>query len=338
MKLKPIEEQVVVIAGASSGIGREAALRFARQGAKVVVSARGDEGLHSLVEEIRSDGGQATAVVADVARYEQVKAIADKAVAEYGRIDTWVHAAGVLLFAGFEDTTPEEFERVIQVNLLGQMYGAKAALPHLKSTGGALIHISSIEARRAFPLHSAYAASKHGIDGFIEALRLELRHEGAPVSVTQIMPAAINTPLFSKARTKVGVKPVGAPPIYQPGTVAQAILYAAQHPVREMIVGGAGKGILATQRMSPRMMDAALLRVGWWIQKTRERRSPDHPNNLQEPIRGDDRTTGDFSRWALRHSLYTWMQRHPLIKRTTLIGTAVTTAVMLAGRNEPNKR
>jgi hypothetical protein len=105
-----------------------------------------------------------------------------------------------------------------------------------------------------------------------------------------------------------------------------------------MIVGGGGKGILATQRMSPRMMDAALLRVGWWIQKTKERRSPDYPNNLQEPIRGDDRTTGDFSRWALRHSLYTWMQRHPVVKRTTLIGTAITTAAVLAGRNAPNKR
>src|SRR5918992_6165864 len=152
MQLKPAEEQVVALMGASSGIGREAALRFAERGAKVVVSARNEEGLHALVREIQGRGGQATAVVAEVSDFEQVEAVAQRAVEEYGRLDTWVHLAAVGLFATFEETSPEEFARVIDVNLMGQVYGAMAALPHLKREGrGALIHISSVEARRAFP-------------------------------------------------------------------------------------------------------------------------------------------------------------------------------------------
>src|SRR5215211_9368111 len=149
MRLKPVEDQVVVLMGASSGIGRETALRFAERGAMVVVSARSEEGLNSLVDEILGKGGQATAVPAEVTDFEQVKAVADRAVEEYGRLDTWVHLAAVLLVASFEDSSPEEFERVIDVNLMGQVYGAMAALPHIKREGGgALIYVSSMGAKR----------------------------------------------------------------------------------------------------------------------------------------------------------------------------------------------
>ena len=151
MQLKPVPEQVVVVMGASSGIGRATALRFAEEGAKVVVAARGEAGLKSLVTEIEVAGGTATAVVADVADPAQCQAVADRAVAEYGRLDTWVHMAGVLLVAGFDDTTPEEFARVIQVNLLGQVHGAKAALPHLRRGGGAFISMSSMGSQRGIP-------------------------------------------------------------------------------------------------------------------------------------------------------------------------------------------
>ena len=144
----------------------------------MVVSARGEQGLDSLVDEIRRGGGETVAIPAEVTDFEQVKAVADRAVEHYGRLDTWVHLAAVGLFATFEQTTPEEFARVIDVNLMGQVYGAMAALPHLKREGrGALIHISSVEAKRSFPFHSAYGASKHGIDGFLEALRVELKHD-----------------------------------------------------------------------------------------------------------------------------------------------------------------
>jgi len=305
MQLKPINQQVVAIVGASSGIGRETALQFAKRGAKLVVSARSEQGLESLVEEIRRDGGEATAVVADVSVFEQVKAIADKTVEQYGRINTWVHNAAVELYAAFEQTTPEEFKRlIVDVNLMGQVYGAMAALPHLKREGrGALIHVSSVEARRSLPLQSAYAAAKHGIDGFLESLRVELQHEKLPISVTNVMPASINTPLFSKARTKLGVKPQGIPPIYQPHLVAEAIIKVAEHPKRDVVVGDAGKMILLAQRISPSVVDAYMVRTAFKGQRTNEPKSADAPDNLFEPLPGYNSIEGDFCDQARSQSL-----------------------------------
>ena len=304
MQLKPLEEQVVVLFGASSGIGRETALRMAKRGAKLVVAARDEGGLNSLVDEIRRGGGEATALLAEAADFNQVKAVADTAADVYGRIDTWVHLAAVSIYATFEQTTPEEFKRVIEVNLIGQAYGAMAALPHLKREGrGALIHISSVEARRALPYQSAYASSKHGIKGFLEATRVELQHEGVPISVTEIMPSTINTPFFNKARTKLGVKPMGIPPIYQPGIVADAILYAAENPVPEIIVGGAGKAIILADKISPRLGDTFMLLAGFKGQRTNEPKSEQAPDNLFHPLEGYDKVKGDFSDRARQTSI-----------------------------------
>jgi len=287
---------VVVVFGASSGIGRDAALRFAARGARVVVAARGEEGLHSLVDEIRSQGGEATAVTAEVTDLQQVQAVAEEAVRRYGGIDTWVHAAAVALYATFDQTTSEEFRRVIEVNLIGQAHGAWAALPHLRRRGGgALIHITSVEARRSLAFHSAYAASKHGVKGFLEALRMELREEGLPVAVTEILPASINTPLFNKAKTKLGVQPMGLPPMYPVSLVSDAILHAAEHPVREFVVGSAGQMIVNGERLSPAMMDAALQFPAFHLQQTKEPKGPDSPNNLFAPVSGYDHTQGDFT-------------------------------------------
>jgi len=321
IKLKPINQQVVVIMGASSGIGRETARQFAQQGAKVVVSARSREGLDTLVQEIRRTGGQATAVVADVAEFDQVVAVAERAVSEFGRLDTWVHAAAVSLYATFEQTTPEEFKRVIEVNLVGQAYGAMAALPHIRREGrGALIHVSSIEAKRSFPYQSAYATSKHGIPAFLDALRVELAHDNVPISVTNIMPSGINTPLFNKARTKLGVKPMPVPPIYEPELVAEAILHAAEHPTRDLIVGGGGKAMAWGQRMSPGMMDMMVERTGFEGQRTDQQKHESAPDNLFEPIQGYDRVRGDFSRQAKDYSVSTWLDTNPIVKDILVFG------------------
>jgi NAD(P)-dependent dehydrogenase (short-subunit alcohol dehydrogenase family) len=308
-------------------------LRFAKRGAKVVVAARNERGLDSLVEEIRAAGGSAVAIPANTSDFEQVKAVADKAAEEYGRLDTWVHLAAVGLFATFEQTTPEEFERVIDVNLMGQVYGAMAALPHLKREGrGALIHISSVEAKRSFPFHSAYGASKHGIDGFLESLRVELKHEGWPISVTQVMPGTINTPFFDKGRTKLGVKPVGPPPIYEPQTVANVILYAAEHPARDLVSGGAAQALTVNQRLSPRLLDAILsTRAGFGPQLTDEPRSEDDPNNLYGSIEGHDTAKNGFR--AFSRSLYNWLEMHPLVRRGVFAGTAL--GVLAALRRTP---
>jgi NAD(P)-dependent dehydrogenase (short-subunit alcohol dehydrogenase family) len=329
MKLKPISEQVVVITGASSGIGRETALRFAERGAKVVGSARDEAGLQSLVEEITAQGGQAIYYVCDVSSFIEVSALANKAVSQFGRIDTWVNNAAVGLYATFEETTLEEFRQIFDVNLLGQIHGAKAALPHLLENGGALICVSSVEARVSMPLHSAYAASKHGVEGFLDSLRRELLHEGTPVSITNIMPASINTPFFSNARTKMGVKPQGAPPFYQPEIVANTILYAAENPVRELIAGGSGKMMILGQKFAPVLMDMALARYGFDAQQTDELKSEAAPNNLFHPVEGDDRAEGDFSSRAKETSLYTWIETRPIVSALLTAGTLGAAAILL---------
>jgi len=333
VKLKPIENQVVVVMGASSGIGRETALRFAKRGAKIVVAARSEAGLRSLEGEIRELDGEATAVVADVSEFEQVEAVAQRAVDEYGRLDTWVHLAAVGLFAPFDQTQPEEFRRVVEVDLMGQVYGAMIALPRIKREGrGALVHISSVVAKRSAPLQSAYSASKHGVDGFLESLRVELLQEGwNSISVTNVMPAAINTPFFAKARTKLGVKPKGFPPSYQPSVVADAILYCAEKAPREIVAGGAGKGMLLTQRLSPRLMDALMVRGGFGSQMTVEPKSTADPDGLFAPMEGQDRAEGEFGDQTVPRSYLTWLDTRPALKWSLgVVGAAVTLSALRA--------
>jgi NAD(P)-dependent dehydrogenase (short-subunit alcohol dehydrogenase family) len=309
MQLKPIERQVVVVMGASSGIGRAAALRFARRGAKIVAAARSREGLRTLVDGIRHDGGEAMAVPADTADFDQVREVAETAADVFGRIDTWVHTAGTSVYATFEQTTPEEFKRVVDVNLTGQAYGAMAALPHLRRAGGgALVHVSSVEAKFSMPYQSAYAASKHGIEGFLDALRLELAHEGVPISVTSIMPGPVNTPFFDKVRTKIGVEPTVPPPVYHPSVVADAILHAAEHPTRRVVVGGAAAVGAMLNSVAPRVMDAILLRTGFGTQKMDGPKSPAAPDSLFEPIEGHDVVEGTLPFPARETSISTTLQ------------------------------
>lgn len=322
MQLKPINQQVVAVVGASSGIGRETALQFAKRGAKLIVAARSESGLNSLVEAIREWGGEAVAVVADVSIFEQVKAIAEKAIEVYGRLDTWVHLPATSVFSTFDCITPEEFHRVIDVTLMGQVYGAKVALPYLKQQGGALIHVSSMEGRRALPLQSPYSTAKHGVEGFLEALRVELKHEQVPVSVTSIKPSVINTPFYNNGLTKLGVKPTGIPPYYAPKLVAEAILYTAEHPTRDFIVGDVGKVLDIVQRISPSLVDALLLLIGFPLQHTNEPRTTDAPNNLYQPVPEYDRVDGDFSHFVIP-SLTDWVDRNPLLKGIAVAGMAV---------------
>jgi hypothetical protein len=218
------------------------------------------------------------------------------------------------------------------VDLMGQVYGAMAALPRIKGEGrGALVHVSSVVGKRSVPLQSAYCASKHGVDGFLESLRVELMHEGWDnIGVTNVMPAAINTPFFTKARTKLGVKPKGFPPVYQPGVVAEAILHSAEKAPREMVAGGAGKGMLLGQRLSPRLMDAVMVRGGFGSQMTEEPKSTSDPDGLFASMKGQDRVEGDFSEEATPRSPLTWLDSHPAAKWS--VGAAATLVALTALR------
>jgi NAD(P)-dependent dehydrogenase (short-subunit alcohol dehydrogenase family) len=269
--------------------------------------------LDTLVREIENTGGEAVAFTADVADFQQVKAVADGAVKRFGRIDTWVNFAATSVYAEVKDTTPEEFSRVVQVNLCGQANGAMAALPHLgRVHSGALIFISSVEGEVSMPYHSAYAASKHGLNGFIDALRIELAHEKSPVRVTTVMPTGVNTPFFNNARTRLGVKPKPPRPIYRPEHVADVVLYAAENHGRDFFVGGAAKMFVIGNRWMPRVVEAYLQSSMFRAQRTNVPKSDEDPSALFASETGDSRIQGDYTPIARRRSAYVWLQTHPL--------------------------
>ena len=331
IKLKPLSEQVALVFGASSGIGRESARRLAAGGAKVVVAARDEAGLRSLVDEITAAGGRAAPAVCDVADYAQVEAVTDLAVRTFGGLDTLVTDAATAVYATLEQTTVDEFRRIIEVNYLGQVHGWKAALPHLRrSGGGAIIAISSVEALVSLPLHSAYAASKHAVEGALDAMRRELMAEGVPISVTSVKPASINTPFPTNARNKMDVKPQGAPPIYHPGVVADCVVYAAEHPVRDLFAGGAGKLMALGQSTAPSLVDAALARQGIPSQRTETPEPNGAPGYLYEAS-PDSRADGDLTDKA-RGSLYTWLELRPRVAALAAAGAVAGAAAFAARR------
>lgn len=295
LNLKPLSEQVIVVFGASSGIGRVTAAEACRRGAKVVAAGRDREAVASLADEVRTPDRLET-LVAEATDPDQVQAVADRAVARFGRLDTWAHVAGVSSYARFEDMPLGDFRRVVGVDLLGPVHGAHAALPYLRSgDGGAFVVVSSIVAKRGFPLASPYAAAKHGVNGFLEALRVELEHDHVPVSVTEIQPATVGTPFFEHARTRLGVRPSGPPPVYPPERVAAAILGAAERPAREVVVGGAGKALLLLQRFSPRAVDVIARVTAFRLQRSGEAKGPEDPDGLERPVRDDGRRGGVVS-------------------------------------------
>jgi short-subunit dehydrogenase len=319
-KRRPLSEQVVVITGASSGIGRETARYMAERGATVIAAARNETALESLCSEITDGGGRAVPVVADVADPVQVAAIGQQAIERFGRIDTWVNNAAVSIYATVEQLQPDEMRRLIEVNLLGVMYGSRVAVQLMRSRGGGtIINVGSVLSDRAVPLQSAYSASKHGIAGFSEALRLELQQDDTGIDVVLIQPSSINTPFFTWARSRFGVKPQPIPPVYEPTAVAEVIAYAAEHGGREIVVGGAGKLLSVGQWLSPSLVDRYLLqgRRGFRQQLTEE--PDDRIDNLFQPSVGRGSTTGDFEGSTRPDSLYTRIfELHPIRKRLGL--------------------
>jgi len=259
-KLKPLGQQVMVITGAGSGIGRATAQMAAQHGARLVLACRNEEALNKLVDELRKKGTDVIAVPTDVGVAADHEKLLAAALQRYGRIDTWVNNAGVSIFGRLEEVPLEDQRKLFETNYWGVVYGSLTALPHLKQHGGALINLGSEVSDRAIPLQAAYSASKHAVKGFTDALRMELLDEGAPVSVTLVKPAAINTGFTRHAKNYMDVEPVLPPPIYAPEVVARAILYAAEHPQRDVFVGGAAKMISSAGQRMPGLMDKLFTR------------------------------------------------------------------------------
>ena len=261
-----------------------------------MAAARNEEALEALSA---GGGGRIVPVVADVADAAQVERVAQHAAERFGRIDTWVNNAGISVYAAVEDLEPGEMERVVAVNLLGVMHGSRAAIPHLRRAGGGtIVNVGSALSDRAIPLQSAYVASKHGVAGFSEALRLERPKDGSGIDVVLIMPSSMNTPLFRFARSKLGVQPMPVPPVYDRRVVAEAIAHAAEHGGREIVVGGWGKLLTVAQWLSPSLLDRYMLSGARAWKQQLTRRADDPRDNLFEPSTGPGSVTGDFGRGA----------------------------------------
>lgn len=303
--VKELSEQVVVLVGASSGIGRETARQLGEKGATVVLAARNGDALREVADEVRELGGQAHVVVTDVAEWGQVQNLASEAVERFGRIDTWINDAAIAVYATVEGTSVTEFDRVMDVNYMGQVHGIKAALPVMLAQGyGTIINVGSVESYRALPYHGAYTASKHAVKGLTDALRLEMEHEKTGVEVVGIFPASVNTPFFSHARSRLGTKPAPPQPVYTPESVAAAIVSAAARPQRDVYVGGGSKLMRTLEFLSPRLTDRFMRTGGMMFRAQKSGRPDDGRDNFYEPMRDIAGVHGEYEAKS-RPSVYT---------------------------------
>lgn len=291
VKLKPINEQVIVITGASSGIGLATAIMAAKRGAKVVLAARSDEALDSCVAEIARDGGEAISVYCDVTKREDLERLAETAITRFGRIDTWVNNAGLAIYGRLDEVSDEDSRKLFEVNFWGVVYGSLVALPFLKSNGGALINIGSEVSDATPPLIGMYSASKHAVKGFTDALRVEIENvDKRNVSITLIQPTAVDTPFPQHARSYLEVEPKLPDPKMEPNKVAEAILDAATHHRRDVTVGAMSKVNTITAKIAPSIAD----KVGaTYVEKQKSDEPPRDPAGALDAPKGEGRIHGD---------------------------------------------
>jgi short-subunit dehydrogenase len=330
--LKPLRQQVIVITGASSGIGLTTARLAAGAGAKVVLAARSHEALSRLEREINASGGESCHVDADVGSEADVQRIVDEAVDRFGGFDTWVNNAGVSVYGRLEEVTSEDHRRLFETNFWGVVHGSLAAVKQLKHRGGALINVGSTLCDRAIPLQGMYCASKHAVKGFTDALRMEVEADGYPISVTLIKPAAIDTPYTDHAKNYMPVEPQNPAPVYAPDTVARAILHAATHHERDIFIGAAGKLFSVMEHFAPRLTDKYMEKL---LIKQQQTSRPAHRNgNADKGLHtatDDLRERGGYDGHVAESSLYTQASLHPLVTAAAVACAAGLAVATLLG-------
>ncbi|MFN2623223.1 MAG: SDR family oxidoreductase [Chthoniobacterales bacterium] len=322
--------EVVVITGASAGIGRATAQRFAKEGSQIALLARGAEGLEGARREVEALGGRAVVHIVDVVDAEKIEAAAAQIENELGSIDIWINNAMASVFSPIKEMTPEEFRRVTEVTYLGAVYGTLAALKRMSARDrGVIVQVGSALAYRAIPLQSAYCGAKHALEGFTESLRCELIHDKSNVRVTMVQLPALNTPQFGWVKSRLPRKAQPVPPIFQPEVAAEAIYFAAHNPRREFWVGWPSVKAILANKIVPGLLDRILARSGYESQQYDGAEDPNRPNNLWEPVAGDHGAHGDFDARAKKWSAQWWLNEHRGAAMTLLAAIlALTMAIM----------
>ncbi|MEN3276342.1 MAG: hypothetical protein V7631_2132 [Massilia sp.] len=340
VKLRHISEQVIVITGASSGIGLTTARLAAEQGARLVLAARNGNALDQLASELRRQGAQVATVEADVGNAQDVERIGQTALERFGRIDTWVNNAGVGTFGRLEEVALEDHQRLFQTNFWGVVHGSLEAVKRMKQRGGgALINVGSEVSDRSVPLQAMYAASKHAVKAFTDGLRMELEKEEAPISVTLVRPAGIDTLFAVHAKNYMDKEAALPPPVYAPEIVAKAILYCAQHPKRDIYVGGASKLVSATHDRMPRVLDQLMNATMWRQQKSKQDKVPGRRDALHapDPTQTLRERQGMTERTVRESSVYTSVSLHKKPLMTALLGGGALLAAWGLSRRHPTQ-
>ena len=311
MSLMNHVSEVVVITGASAGVGRATARRFARRGARIALLARGTDGLEAAQREVEELGGTAIVVPVDVANAEQVEAAAARIEIDLGKIDIWINNAMTSVFSPIKQMTPAEFRRVTEVTYLGCVYGTLAALKRmLPRDRGMIVQVGSALAYRGIPLQSAYCAAKHAVQGFCDSLWCELLHDNSNVKVTMVQMPALNTPQFGWVKSRLPRKAQPVPPIFQPEVAAEAIYFAAHDPRREFYIGLPTVKAIVADKIAPGLLDRYLARTGYDSQQHDGEEDPNRVHNLWHPVPGDHGAHGAFDARARNWSPQLWTSEH----------------------------
>ncbi|WP_281915419.1 SDR family oxidoreductase [Caldimonas thermodepolymerans] len=331
--MRTSEPLIVVVTGASAGIGRATVRAFAARGAWVALLARGTDGLAAARREVEAAGGRALVLPTDVADAAQVDAAAARVIEAWGHIDVWVNNAMATLYAPCEQIVPDDLRRATEVTYLGAVWGTLAALRHMKPRNrGVIVQVGSALAYRSIPLQAPYCGAKAALRAFTDSLRSELIHDRSAVALTMVQLSAFNTPQFDWARTTLPCRPRPVPPVFQPELAAQAIVWASRHPRREVTVGFPAWQAMLAQKLAPGLLDRLLARQGYRGQRSDTPLPPGHPDNLHAPVPGDHGAHGRFDHGARRTSWQWWLHHHAPEAIATLTAGLLALALALVLR------